>query len=181
MHTRRFVRFLTAWKPLFGVALASITVSACVIPIAPQFDDPETNSPPFISDSSPGEGVIITPGQAATPSIITVTLGDLNVSDLLFVRWLVDYPNPGAASSDSRVLMKLEPAPTGKIERGEIKFRPTCPATPGLSLRRLVLSVADRKFLEPETDSVAQDAPLDSVPTGANRFRAVWLLNCPSL
>jgi hypothetical protein len=42
------------------------------------------------------------------------------------------------------------------------------------------MSVADRPYLDPDKgDAVSSEAPLDSVPEGANRIRLVWLLDCP--
>jgi hypothetical protein len=44
----------------------------------------------------------------------------------------------------------------------------------------LVLSVSDRQFLDGlNGDTVDPEAPLDSVPPGAKRVRALWTLNCP--
>ena len=156
-------------------------MSGCVIPVGPQFDDAEPNFPPYIVTSEPGVGSLFTPQDP--DSAITVTLGDHNVGDALYLRWIIDYPNadPRAsrrASSD----FKYEPGTT-VIRTPPQRFLPTCLSIPRTaSPHRLVLSVADRPFLNIENgDKVSTDAPFDTVPESANRLRAVWLLNmdCP--
>jgi hypothetical protein len=43
-----------------------------------------------------------------------------------------------------------------------------------------MMSVSDRPYLDALSgDAVDPEAPLDSVPSNANRIRALWLLNCP--
>src|SRR5207302_72257 len=77
------------WWPL---CVALFAMSGCVIPVAPQFDDPEQNYPPYIVSSDPGEGSIFTPGATPDDRDIAVTLADQNLNDHLFVRWIFDYP-----------------------------------------------------------------------------------------
>ncbi len=154
-------------------------MNACVIPIGPQFDDAEPNFSPFIETSDPGVGEIFSPGQDDN-RFVTVTLGDQNLGDTLFLKWLLDYPSPDPEGG--QVLMEVEPAPTGKVDRGPVRYVPSCPKPPAPpGLHRLVLSVSDRRFLdETKMESVSRDAPKDSPQVGANRLRAVWLLSCPS-
>jgi hypothetical protein len=178
MHIARFITSHVAWS----LRLASlITMSACVIPVGPQFDDPEQNYPPYIATSDPGVGEIFTPGQdeaATTPRFIVVTAGDHNLEDNLHVRWLLDYPSP--ESDIGQLLMVVTLPFSGKVERTPFKFLPTCPTRrPGM--HRLVLSISDRPFLDQGAGdtTVSADAPLDSVKPEANRMRAVWVLNCP--
>jgi hypothetical protein len=155
-------------------------MSACVLPVGPQFDDPEENFPPFVVSSDPGVGEIFTPGQdEAGARVITVTLGDHNRGDFLSLRWLLDYPStdPGG----SQLLMVAELPPSGRPDRSPDKFVPFCPRPgTGTNTHRLVLSVSDRKFLDQGAgENVSPDAPRDSYRPGANRIRAVWILNCP--
>src|SRR3954465_6904477 len=182
MHIWRFVRILTMGRHRIAFAAACMTgglnMTACVIPIGPQSDDAEPNFPPFVETSDPGVGEIFSPTQDGSP-FVTVTLGDQNLGDTLFLRWLLDYPS--AEPDGGQVLMEVEPAPTGKVDRGPVRYVPTCPKpSSSPTLHRLVLSVSDRRFLdETKGESVSRDAPKDSPQVGANRMRAVWLLNCP--
>src|SRR4051794_15088322 len=158
-------------------------MNACVIPIAPQFDDPEVNYPPFLVDSDPAVGDILTMapdtnGGPAAQRAITVTLGDHNLNDVLFLRLLLDYPttDPG----DGQLL--AQPAarpPSARVDRTPFRLvPPPLICRQGSGIHRLVLSVSDREFLDGiNGDSVSPEAPLDSVRAGANRMRAVWLLN----
>src|SRR5690348_6386739 len=125
MHTVAIVRSLTARtrpEPLsslisFGLGPLLLAASGCVIPVAPQFDDPEPNFPPFVISSDPGEGEIVTPGQAQDNSTraITVRLGDHNLSDRLYVRWLVDYPSADPSAVRLEAEFVYQPSPV--IER----------------------------------------------------------------
>jgi hypothetical protein len=180
MHTERLVREPTYRSLSFFFLVASfMTMSACVIPIGPQFDDPEDNFPPFVVSSEPGVGEIFT--QDETVRFISVTLGDNNVGDRLYARWLLDYPSTDP--DGGKLLLVGDVPPDGdKVARRPIHFAPTCPPSGmgGTAQHRLVLSVSDRRFLDRENgDSVSPNAPRDSFSPGANRMRAVWILNCP--
>jgi hypothetical protein len=151
-------------------------MSGCVIPVSPQFDDPEPNFPPFIVTSEPGVGEIFTP--QGTDRSVTVTIGDQNLGDTLFIRWLIDYPNADPTNSRRAIESRYEPSPT-TTRSPPLRFTPFCNTIPKTgNPHRLVMSVSDRPFLEEGSDQkVSTDAPFDTVPDGANRLRAVWLLN----
>src|SRR5437660_9514569 len=105
----------------YGLALffaPLITIGACVIPVAPQFDDPEQNFPPFVVTSDPGVGEIFTPGQDETGTatrVIVVTLGDHNLGDPLYLRWLLDYPSTDP--DGGQLLMVAQLPPSGRPDR----------------------------------------------------------------
>jgi hypothetical protein len=184
MHKPSTAISLAAWRHLLTLCALSLTLDACVIPVGPQFDDPEENFPPFVVSSDPGVGNIFTPVKATSSDggaeatgarFITVTLGDHNVGDALYLRWLVDYP--GTELAEGQLAMVFQLPPSGRTDRGRAMFLPTCSRA---GTHRLVLSVSDRKFLDSGSgDSVSPDAPLDSYRPGANRMRAVWMLLCP--
>lgn len=186
MHNASPALLLAAWRRRILTPCAlSLTLNACVIPVGPQFDDPEENFPPFVSSSDPGVGDIFTPVKAtasdggAEPTgarFITVTLGDHNLGDALYLRWLFDYP--GTEVAEGQLVMVVQLPPSGKTDRSRAMFLPTC--SRGAGMHRLVLSVSDRKFFDTGNgDDVSPDAPLDSFRPGANRLRAVWTLLCP--
>jgi hypothetical protein len=161
-------------------------MSACVIPVAPQFDDPEVNYPPFVEDCDPSVGDIITPaaampggGDPAPQRVIMVTLGDHNLNDVLFLRLLLDYPTTDLDGGQLVAVPAARP-PSGRVDRTPFKLVPPPCTSAGAGTHRLVLSVSDREFLDRTNgESVSPDAPLDSVRATANRMRAVWILNCP--
>jgi hypothetical protein len=140
---------------------------------------PAPDYPPFLVDSTPGVGAIITGAVGAEREVIA-TVGDENLADSLFIRFLVDYPMDYPAPGTS-LLFQVAVPPNGAVERGPVRLQPSCHTfalAPGL--HRLTMSVSDRPYLDPaHGDDVEPNAPLDSVPFEAHRLRTVWLLSCP--
>jgi hypothetical protein len=160
-----------------ALALAALA-SGCVIPLAPQFDDPEANYPPYVITSTPTVGEIFTPGMTDDNRQITVTLSDQNLHDNLYVRFLVDYP--GTDTSNSHLFLQFELAPTGVAARDSVRFRPVCERLGGAGYHRLLMAVSDRPYQDAFLgQAVDPEAPLDTVPDDANRIRVSWYLNCP--
>jgi hypothetical protein len=138
-----------------------------------------TTHPPFLISSSPPEGEIVTLSSGEGQRELSAVLGDENLDDTLFIRFLVDYPD--GSDSSSHLVYQVTLPPSGGMERAAVRIRPECSRL-GLpaGLHRFTLSAADRPFLDPlHGDGVDPEAPLDSVGGDAHRLRAVWLLNCP--
>jgi hypothetical protein len=159
--------------PLRAAVVIAALAGGCVIPVGPQFDNPEDNYPPYVVTSMPPVGDIFTPGDRE----IVVTLSDQNLNDNLFIRFLIDYPGNPAA----RLLLPTQLPPTGELERGTVRVQPRCDDVGvGSGQHRLMMAVADRPFLNTFAgDDVDPEAPLDSVPEGAKRIRVFWILFCP--
>jgi hypothetical protein len=150
-------------------------MSGCVIPLAPDFSDPDPNYPPYIVTSDPGAGEPF-----AGTRQLSVTLADPNLGDRLYVRWLYDYPPHNREFS--RFGVELELPPTGSVVRNPLPpFQPDCDKhniASGLTQHRLLLSVSDRPFLgDSDSDTVPPENRLDSIPDGAQRLRATWYVN----
>lgn len=159
-----------------GLALAvATTAPGCVIPLAPQFEDPEENYPPFIISSTPSDATRFSPMDMDR---IVVTIGDQNLGDTLFARWIFDYPprDPNVTRNGQW----REIGRSGTIARAPIDFKPSCDEhniARGPLQHRLTLSVSDRPFLDAEmNEPVSPLAPLDSPREGAHRLRISWLL-----
>lgn len=153
-------------------------VAAIVLVVGCSGQEAETvNHPPFIASASPAEGEIVTPS-AVGDRELSATIGDDDVGDALFIRILVDYPPGGGVAN---LIRALELPPSGSVIRSPMRMQPDCRNLGvGPGTHRLVLSVADRPFLDPDKgESVDPEAPLDSVAEQGNRVRLVWLLNCP--
>jgi hypothetical protein len=164
--------------PISALAVIAVT-SGCVIPVAPKFDDPEPNFPPFIINADPPVGSILTfQGSMTTMREIVVTIGDQNLGDHLFTRWIYDYPPDDA---NSRVALNIEYPPTGEAQRTTLRIQPSCSVhsiAKGIPQHRLMLSISDREFLNQENgDTVPPEARLDAIPEGAQGLRAVWFIN----
>jgi hypothetical protein len=81
-----------ASRPLFAAHLSVVLLlaatPACVIPVAPDFQDPvgSKNSPPYIYASDPFAGSTV-----SDPNTISVTPADADLTDQLHIRWIADY------------------------------------------------------------------------------------------
>jgi hypothetical protein len=172
--------------PHWVCALLAAT-GGCVIPLAPEFESPETNYPPFIYSATPAigaeltfGGTALTPGTSAEASReIRVEIGDPNLGDTLYVRWIYDYPPYDEEST--RLVEYPEVAPsnggTGFVRLPAIRFTPSCAKhsiARGTSQHRLTLAVADRAFITPE--QAQADFRLDDIKEGYP-VRATWILN----
>jgi hypothetical protein len=163
------------------ICLLSI-MSACVLPIAPEFQDPPAsqNYAPVITDSEPaiGSRVVGTPGALTT---FSVTVSDPNLGDDLHVRWIVDFP---PFTTNTRVLQEDFPVPhtqNGTQQQTTAPQRIGC-AESTLSVlpsHQVMAIVADRGFLP----SLPPPAPIDlgRLPPDGLKTVAVWILDleCP--
>jgi hypothetical protein len=159
-----------------AVVLAALA-GGCVIPMGPDWQEPEPNYPPYVVTANPTVGDIFTPGTSVQDREISVTLLDQNLNDNLSIRFLIDYPGPDTG----RLLLPVTLPPTGMPERGPVRVRPSC-SQPGVGpgQHRLLMAVADRPFLDEFAgNDVDPEAPLDSVPPEARRIRVSWILFCP--
>jgi hypothetical protein len=155
-----------------------LCISACVVPVGPEFHDPVGNDPPYLASSNPPAGAFLPP----TAPVIEVTLGDPNLGDKLVGRWLIDYPPYDEAHS--QLALEFRMPPTGAAVREPVRFAPSCienRIASDLSSHRVTLSVADRDFLPVPSDSASPDLRLDAVPAEGFLLRATWILNltCP--
>jgi hypothetical protein len=161
------------------LAALPLWISACVVPVAPQFEDPGGNYSPFVVSSVPTAGAELSTFPDAT-NTIQVTVGDPNLDDLLGARWLIDYPPYDP--SISRKAREDRLPPSGSVNREIIRFAPSCSEdqiVSGPTSHRVTLSVADRPFLP--ADQAPPDLQLDSVPAEGFVVRATWVvdLSCP--
>jgi hypothetical protein len=167
----------TRFPPRAWLAALPLLACACVVPVAPQFEDPSQNYSPFVVSSVPPAGAEL-PASADT---IAVTLGDPNLDDVLVARWLIDYPPYDAAIS--RLALDVRLPPSGAVDREIIHFAPSCSddqIVSGPASHRVTLSVADRAFL-PADQVPVPDLQLDSVSDKGFVVRTTWIvdLTCP--
>jgi len=133
------------------IALAALLLapSGCVVPIGPEWSDPQPNTPPTIATATPPVGTILdTSAGGNLPMGLQVVLSDQNTQDILYVRWIVDYP----PYVDGISVVSLEVRQPGgdQIQRPPINFAPSC--TDNTISRvspdhRLLLAVSDRPFV----------------------------------
>jgi hypothetical protein len=151
-------------------------IAGCVVPIGPEWTDPQVNSPPTISLANPPIGSILDFSAGGNaPLGVEVVLADQNTQDTLYLRWIIDYP-PNANIPAQVALPQILPG-GNQPKRPSVRFSPTCSdiassrATP---THRLLLAVSDRPFTD-------DPQVLDLVPDGNYRVEAAWSfsLTCP--
>jgi hypothetical protein len=152
----------------------ALGLGGCVVPLAPQFEDPEENSAPYLVGADPSIGVIL----AGSPPEFRVTVADSNLGDTLYARFIIDYPDfdrflsriaRGAAGD------QIIPAPQDDNTVRQLRpYRPGCEDSidGSLTQHRLMLVVSDRPFLA--ADAAPQRRQFDSVPVGALVLRVSW-------
>jgi hypothetical protein len=157
----------------WGSICALLVMSACVLPIAPEFQDPpasENYAPVFI-DTNPPAGQIVT----ASPTVptFTVIVEDPNVGDDLFVRWIADFP----PLTDNTSVMATTPVPHSAgatVSSHEVSIQPNCALhhLARIPSHQITVVVADRPFLDPGTPIDFERLP----PDGLKDSRS-WILN----
>jgi len=158
---------------LFAALIPSM--SACIIPVAPDFQDPltATNVPPYLESCNhdPGEVVSI-----VSPNVTTFrcTVTDPNVNDTtIFSRVVFDYPPAAGATASLRFDLASVSAPhTGTSHTAVIEFTFSCGNVSGLVVnfstpQHLMLVVADRAFVDDEMI-------LDKTETGVFKLEVPW-------
>jgi hypothetical protein len=148
-----------------------VSMSACIIPLGPDFQDPSgaQNYPPYIISATPDFDSIV------STLMFSVTITDPNVGDNLHVRWVADYPS---TTQDYRTLIPdsvHEHSANGELLHATDQFNLDCVADnlamTSTGQHRIEAIVADRPYL---TDPV--DGKLDDVESGGYVTRATWIV-----
>jgi hypothetical protein len=84
---------------ILSLGFVMTSSSGCVLPVGPRFEDPPAteNVPPFIKSTTPLQGSSVNAVNGA--GTFSVLFTDLNASDSLHVRWVVEYPPFKSGSS----------------------------------------------------------------------------------
>ncbi|HZL16810.1 MAG TPA: hypothetical protein VFG23_03585 [Polyangia bacterium] len=159
---------------LFVVA----SMSACIIPVAPEFQDPTAspNYAPYVTSFSPDFDSIVT---SQMPSF-SVTFTDPNVGDDLHVRWLADYPsttgNYRTLVEDFIYVHSADGQPQQPTDTRSVDCTVDNLAMTSDGQHRIEAIIADREFAPPS------DGKLDGVDPPGLVARAAWILQitCPS-
>jgi hypothetical protein len=172
-------RFLLSWKG-YPRALSTLllALSGCVVPIGPEWSNPQSNYPPTIHSANPPIGYQLG-GDAdggGSPESVEVVLADQNTADILYVRWIIDYP---PFDENSRVALALAQPGGSQILRPSVRYEPNCnddSISHDFLNHRLLLAVTDRPFA---SDDLSQP-PLDG-PSGDYLVEGSWdfVLKCP--
>jgi hypothetical protein len=154
-----------------------LAISGCVVPVGPEWTDPERNQPPTISYANPQIGSVLDFGTGGNAAMgLEVGLADQNTRDILNVRWIIDYP-PYVDGQSHPALPQALPG-GDQILRPTIRYAPNCSdqaISRDFSNHRLLLAVSDRSFIDNDPQV------LDRVQDGNYRVEASWdfTLACP--
>ncbi len=127
-------------------------MSACVVPVAPDFRDPPATleAPPYIVTSNPpiNTSVTVPPGGFFT---FTAELNDVTPGATIYYLWAFDYPPYDQAITRSGgPTNPITPGVDGQPTDGQISFDLNCrtisPAPGGGPVHYFSLLVADRQF-----------------------------------
>src|SRR4051812_24199621 len=124
--------------------LVASPMSACIIPAGPEFQDPPggPNSPPYLWMVSPDEGTTVVSATAT----FSVTPGDNDLGDPLFVKWITDFPPSISTTVDLPVVMR-GPSTNGNPIREVAVFSPNCTQVGKVSsTHHIAAAISDRPF-----------------------------------
>jgi hypothetical protein len=151
--------------------LVLLPMSACIIPVGPDFRDPDgvPNSPPFIISATPTQGSNVPEG-----TLFTVTASDNDVGDHLYFRWVMDFP-PLVPSTRFQA-DEIQPAADGTRAIQPKSFTFECFNMTSPSPHRVMVIVSDRPFL-------SNSANPGAVPANVHPAIVswVWEADCPRL
>jgi len=143
--------FHSARNLLLWSILTILPITACVVPVAPEFQDPPRglNYQPYFVTTFPDLETAVTVGAKQT---FTVTVADPNAGDGLSVRWARDYP-PYAQAFSSVLQMQMQTpaaanqATAGTPNQATFTLDVTChDFDNGASSHHLVVLVSDNGF-----------------------------------
>ena len=147
--------------PVFLSLLAGF--SACVVPVGPEWTDPQSNYPPTIHSASPPVGSVLgLDPDAGVPIMVQVVLADQNTKDKLYSRFIIDYPP--FVDGVSRLAWQNISDGGDQIERAALLFAPNCnddQIARGFTSHRLLLAVSDRPFASDDSSLTIPDKVQD--------------------
>jgi hypothetical protein len=149
--------------------LVVLPMSACIIPVGPEFRDPDgvPRSHPFIISATPMEGSNVPEG-----TVFTVTASDNNVGDRLFFRWIMDFPPLGPSTRFQTDEIQPTADGTRPIEAKSFKFE--CSDMTSPSPHRVMVIVSDTAFVATSPNPAA--VPKDAHPATVSW---TWEADCP--
>jgi hypothetical protein len=169
----RRARLLPALLPVAAIA----ALPGCVIPLAPDFQDPssEPNLPPHIVSSMPDQGSLV----AGNVNLrFQVGVSDPNPGDALQVRWFADFPPyQGSTRPLGADIGSVPPSADGSVQTTLLDAVVDCFAdnlVPGVDQHTVTVVISDAPKLVP----AGPTTPFD----GTHEVTATWsvLLQCPT-
>lgn len=169
----RFFEHLSQLDRKLLLLFVAAPLSACVIPVGPQFQDPagDPDQAPFFTSTNPAMN-----SEVMSP-LFEITATDPNPGDSLHVRWIADFPE--TVPDMARTLSLSEtfaPGPNNTPARAHSTITVDCDAyklQTGVDRHRIAAVVADQDF--------AGGTDLTAVSNQGRSVLATWVWNvtCP--
>jgi hypothetical protein len=177
-------RSLLSFRFVSVVLLASASsMSACIIPVAPNFQDPPSvpDSPPYLSNIVPTFGEVAT-FQPPTTTFSAV-VNDMNLNATIYYRWVGDYPpNMPGVTWDKIDYQPIKPSLDGLPLVQLLPFDLTCTLVNSVSGTHTVeLIVADGPFHD--TMGLPVDSEFDTLLDSSDHIiKTAWTvsMSCPA-
>jgi hypothetical protein len=121
-------------------------LSACVIPAGPEFQDPAgvPNAPPYVVAASPERGSTVTGNENEVT--FSVTVGDVNLDDTIWVKWITEYPPFNNNLSPDQGWLEIPPPADGSPTRSASTFTPGCTQVNQLVTTHIIMAaISDRR------------------------------------
>jgi hypothetical protein len=168
-------RFSRVARLVLSSALITLVpqMSACVLPIGPEFQDPPTseNFAPFFRTVAPDIGSIV------MDPMFDVTVTDPNVGDDLYYRWMADFPPYSDNTRTLQATTKVPHSADGTPLFAALTMKPDCKLynLAKLPQHQILLVVADRPF-DPLQPTPTQSVDYTRVPSEGRKVIATWTL-----
>jgi hypothetical protein len=150
--------------------------SGCVVPVAPDFQDPplQQNYAPVLVSTDPPQTIV-------TTTTFQVTVSDPNVSDDLYVRWIAEYPPFSSTNSKRLKEDKMLPhSANGMPQQTPDSITVDCLLYPLARLPQhpITALISDQPFFSPQTDPTLDPATLlAGIRKNAGSVEAHWVLS----
>jgi len=118
---------------------------ACVIPAGPEFQDPPgvPNAPPYVVAVSPERGATVIGNENEVT--FSVTPGDVNVDDPIWIKWITEYPPFNTNLTKDQGWEKIPPSADGNPTRAASTFTPGCTqVNPLVTTHQIMAAISDR-------------------------------------
>jgi hypothetical protein len=168
-----------------GVICLISVMSACVLPIAPEFQDPPSaaNFSPIILAAMPDVGSVVTAPSISTVPTFTVIVSDPNLGDDLHVRWIADFPPFNANTRSMIADSVITHSSSGVPLNGDDSVTPNCKVhnLAKIPQHQIMAVVADRKFDDSTPDAGTVFDLTKLADADGRKVIATWTLNldCP--
>jgi hypothetical protein len=181
---RRMARSLLSFRLFQLVLLATVSsMSACIIPVAPNFQDPPPppESGPRVSNYNPLLNQVVTvPDPLHQGQTFSVSVIDPDVKATIYSRWVVDYPPYGNNTRYSN-LGQIPPPIDGKPISHSVAVTVTCgllnvTVAPAYGIHQLELVIADGPFSD---DPQSLDSTIDST-NAISQVPWSFVISCPA-